>query len=61
MNKDLIRLRKEIAKLGALNKEDYICKALRVIFWDIDEGISEEEAFKILGWNYKSKEELFLK
>ena len=58
INRELLKLKKELTKIVCPSREQLVAKALRVIFHD-DTDISEEEAFKILGWDYKSREELF--
>jgi len=59
MNTTLKKLRKMLIK-SLPTREEQIGKALRVIFHDKDEGLTDEEALKILEWkNYKSTDELF--
>lgn len=59
MNTTLNKLKKILTKATTPTREEQIGKALRVIFHGIDEGLTDEEAIKILGWDYKSKDELF--
>ena len=53
--KELKKLKKLLLEANTPTKEEEIAKALRVIFQNIGEdetpeGISLEEAYKILGW-----------
>ena len=51
MNKELLKLKKLLLQANTPTKEEEHAKALRVIFQaSNDEGISEEEAYKIIGW-----------
>ena len=51
MNKELLKLKKLLLQGSLPSREEKIAKALRVIFQSSnDEGISEEEAYKIIGW-----------
>ena len=59
MNKDLLKLKKTLLKVNAPTREKQICKALRTIFHDMNEGLTDKEAFEVLGWEYESKSELF--
>lgn len=59
MNKELLKMKKILSDIVTPSREEELSKALRTIFHDIDEGITEQEAFQILGWDYKSKSELF--
>jgi len=59
MNKELLKLKKQIKKMATPSKEEQISKSLQTIFHDMEVGLTDEEAFKILGWDYKSKSELF--
>jgi len=59
MNTTLKKLKKILVKATTPTREDQIGKALRVIFHSMDEGITDGEALKILGWNYSTKDELF--
>lgn len=58
MNRELCKLKRELIKINTPSKEKQVAKALRVIFGDTTE-IPEEEAFNILGWDYKSREDMF--
>ena len=54
--KELRKLKKLLLEANTPTKEEESAKALRVIFQNIGEdetpeGISLEEAYKILGWN----------
>ena len=59
MNKELLKLKKYLVKVNTPTREKQICKALQTIFHDMEVGLTEKQAFDILGWNYSSKEELF--
>ena len=59
MNKDLLRLRKQIKKIATPTRELQVCRALQTIFHDMQVGFTDEEAFQILGWDYSTREELF--
>ena len=59
MNKELLKLKKILTSINEPTREELICKALRKIFHDEEVGLTDKEAFNILGWNYNSKEELF--
>lgn len=49
--KELRKLKKLLLQGSLPSREDEVAKALRVIFQSSnDEGISEEEAYKIIGW-----------
>lgn len=58
MNKELMKLKKELIKFSTPTKEEQISKALRTIFQDTNE-ITDKESFSILGWEYETKEELY--
>ena len=60
MNKELLKLKKLLLQANTPTREEEVAKALRVIFHRIGEdespeaiyeGMSIEEAYKILGWN----------
>lgn len=60
MNKELLKLKKLLLQANTPTREEEVAKALRVIFHSIGEdespeaiyeGMSIEEAYKILGWN----------
>ena len=57
--KELRKLKKVLIRANTPSREEQVCKALQTIFHDIDAGLTDEEAFKILDWNYKSTDELF--
>ena len=59
MNRELLRLKRKLTKINAPTREELVCKALQTIFHDEEVGLTDKEAFNILGWNYNSKEELF--
>ena len=59
MNRELLRLKRTLTKINAPTREQLVCKALQTIFHDKEVGLTDKEAFQILGWNYDSKEELF--
>ncbi|MBP3931003.1 MAG: hypothetical protein J6D47_15755 [Peptostreptococcaceae bacterium] len=59
MNKDLLKLKRILNRINEPTREELICKALRTIFNDEQVGLTDKEAFNVLGWNYNSKEELF--
>ena len=59
MNRELLRLKRKLTKINTPTREQQVCKALQTIFHDKEVGLTDKEAFQILGWNYDSKEELF--
>lgn len=59
MNNELLKLKKFLVKANTPTREQQVCKALQTIFHDMEVGLTEKQAFDILGWNYNSKEELF--
>ena len=59
MNKELLKLKKILTKINEPTREEEVCRALQTIFHDKEVGLTDKEAFQILGWNYDSKEELF--
>ena len=59
MNRELLKLKKVLTKINTPTREQQVCKALQTIFHDKEVGLTDKEAFQILGWNYDSKEELF--
>ena len=59
MNRELLRLKRVLTKMNTPTREQQVCKALQTIFQDMEVGLTDKEAFNILGWNYDSKEELF--
>lgn len=52
-------MKKDLLKINAPTREKQVCRALQTIFHDMQVGLSDEEAFQILGWDYSTKEELF--
>ena len=50
--KELRKLKKLLLQANTPTREEEVAKALRVIFQDVDtgEGISLDEAYKIIGW-----------
>ena len=59
MNKELLKLKKYLVKVNTPTREKQICRALQTIFHDMQVGLTEKEAFDILGWEYNNKSELF--
>ena len=59
MNRELLRLKRKLTKINTPTREQEVCRALQTIFHDKEVGLTDKEAFQILGWNYDSKEELF--
>ena len=59
MNRELLRLKRKLTKINTPTREQQVCKALQTIFHDKEVGLTDKEAFRILGWNYNSKDELF--
>ena len=59
MNKELLKLKKYLVKVNTPTREKQVCKALQTIFHDMQVGLTEKEAFDILGWEYNNKSELF--
>ena len=55
----LRRMKKDLLKINAPTREQEVCRALQTIFHDMEVGLTDKEAFKILGWEYETKEELF--
>ena len=49
----------DLLRINTPTREKQICGALQTIFHDIDNGLTDKEAFSILGWDYSTKEELF--
>ena len=46
-------------QINTPTREKQVCRALQTIFHDEEVGLTDKEAFNILGWNYSSKDELF--
>ena len=59
MNRELLRLKIAVTKMTTLTREQEVCRALQTIFHDMQVGLTDKEAFNILGWDYTSKDELF--
>ena len=59
MNRELLRLKRVLTKINTPTREQQVCKALQTIFQDMQVGLTDKEAFQVLGWNYNSKDELF--
>ena len=55
----LRRMKKDLLKINAPTREKQVCRALQTIFHDMQVGLTDKEAFDILGWEYETKEELF--
>ena len=55
----LKKMKRDLLKVNAPTREKELCRALQAIFHDMDVGLTDKEAFQILGWNYSTKEELF--
>ena len=55
----LRKMKKDLLKINAPTREQEVCRALQTIFHDMQVGLTDKEAFKILGWEYETKEELF--
>ena len=55
----LRRMKKDLLKINAPTREKQVCRALQTIFHDMQVGLTDKEAFNILGWEYETKEELF--
>ena len=55
----LRRLKRDLMQINTPTREKEVCRALQTIFHDEEVGLTDKEAFNILGWNYSSKDELF--
>ena len=55
----LRKMKKDLLKMNAPTREQEVCRALQTIFHDMNVGLTDKEAFNILGWEYETKEELF--
>lgn len=55
----LRRMKKDLLKINTPTRHQEVCKALQTIFHDMEVGLTDKEAFNILGWEYETKEELF--
>ena len=52
-------MKRELLRINTPTREKQICGALQTLFHDINVGLTDKEAFEILGWDYTSKDELF--
>ena len=59
MNKELLKLKKILTSINEPTREEQVCRALQTIFHNMNVGLTDKEAFQILGLNYNTKEELF--
>ena len=55
----LRKMKKDLLKITTPTREQEVCRALQTIFHDMAVGLTDKEAFNILGWEYETKEELF--
>ena len=55
----LRKMKKDLLKINTKTREQEVCRALQTIFHDMNVGLTDKEAFDILGWEYETKEELF--
>ena len=55
----LKKMKRDLLRVNTPTRENQICRALQTIFHDMQVGLTDIEAFKILDWNYTSKEEIF--
>ena len=55
----LRKMKKDLLKINTPTREQEVCRALQTIFHDMNVGLTDKEAFNILGWEYETKEELF--
>ena len=55
----LRKMKKDLLKITTPTREQEVCRALQTIFHDMQVGLTDKEAFDILGWEYETKEELF--
>lgn len=55
----LRKMKKDLLKITTPTREQEVCRALQTIFHDMQVGLTDKEAFNILGWEYETKEELF--
>ena len=55
----LRKLKRDLLKINTPTRHQEVCKALQTIFHDMEVGLTDKEAFNILGWEYETKEELF--
>ena len=59
MNKELLKLKRILNRINEPTREELVCRALQTIFHNQEVGLTDKEAFLILGLNYNTKEELF--
>ena len=59
MNRELLKLKKILTNINEPTREEQVCRALQTIFHDMEVGLTDKEAFQILGLSYNTKEELF--
>ena len=55
----LKKMKRDLMQINTPTREKQVCRALQTIFHDINVGLTDKEAFEILGWDYTSKDELF--
>ena len=55
----LRKMKKDLLKITTPTRDQEVCRALQTIFHDMNVGLTDKEAFNILGWEYETKEELF--
>ena len=55
----LKKMKRDLLRVNTPTRENQICRALQTIFHDMQVGLTDIEAFKILDWDYTSKAELF--
>ena len=52
-------MKRDLLRINTPTREKEVCRALQTIFQDKEVGLTDKEAFSILGWDYSTKEELF--
>ena len=52
-------MKRDLLRINTPTREKQICGALQTLFHDINVGLTDKEAFEILGWDYTSKADLF--
>ena len=55
----LKKMKRDLMQINTPSREKQVCRALQTIFLDMEVGLTDKEAFRILDWDYTSKEELF--
>ena len=55
----LKKMKRDLMQINTPSREKQVCRALQTIFHDMEVGLTDKEAFNILGWEYETKEELF--